>query len=158
MLRSVNACSAILGCGLRRGTMALFNLTVDDPNGFNTAFFFAANLAVQEQGAGSSPVGTANSSYSPIFDGVVDNNKVYRQDFTGVPGSFSITAGDDGVEGTITSATFSKSIGGGALTQLAHLDIVLGSNTGLNGGVHMTSSFFTAEDLLRESVRIDTNG
>jgi Ca2+-binding RTX toxin-like protein len=139
--------------------MAIFTLTVDTNANFDTSLFFAANLAVRYTSRGyNNTAGTAYSTFKLIKNGIVDDSSTYSHNFTGKANSFGFAPGDAGVFGTITSAKLSSSTDGVNFTQLAHLDIALGSNTGMIGGIDMATSFCTPELLMGQPARIDTNG
>lgn len=139
--------------------MATFTLTVDDQNGFDTALFFVGNQAVDFSSSAIHPsTGEADCAYQLYVDGVLDSSKLYIQNLAGKGSSFSSTNIDGGIEGTITSMSLSAQTGSDPAIQLAHLDIVLGSNTGLLGGVDIATSFLTPEQLMSEPARIDNDG
>lgn len=138
--------------------MAVFTLTIDTPNGFDTDLFFTGNLPFHEVISSRSSPSVASTLYQLRNDDGDLSGPGYEIDVTGT----QLDPGSHGIRGNIRSATLSqgtiRAFGLEEGVQVAHLTIALGSHTGTQGGVGIPGLLALTPDTLLHSARQDTNG
>ena len=132
--------------------MATFTYSVTDTGGVDLSLFFPGLIGAQWNGSSSSGM----TSFRGFSNGAVDTSQTYTINMTGT--GIAIVNGDSGISGLMTSGVLSLTQPG-PTKQLATLNITLGSNTGMIGGIFIPSTMdMTPDSVTRQAARIDTDG
>lgn len=134
--------------------MAVFTMTVTDPNGVDLKYFLPGNMAIRALGGSYNPT-AGNYFYREIVNGVIDEDIAYRTSWTGT--NIDAAFGDNGLVGNMTSATLEHYVDG-AYIQIAQLAITLGDITATVPGIPVSGTLaLTPDTLMRLAWRADSD-
>lgn len=124
--------------------MAVYTMTVTDPNGVDLKYFLPGNMSIRPQG-GSITGGTNGYYYYNEFVDGVDQEDTYVVSSVGTDLAFGVGLG--GIRGLLTSGALSIIIDS-VQTQLATLTIALGNITSSVGGIGVDGTMLLTPDSL----------